>query len=227
MFARIAVSALIAGFGAGLIAALLQFAFVQPILLHAELFETGALSHFGDARTAAHVPLEGGFDLTRDGLSIIFTALIYTGYAFVLLAGMSLAEERGQPITGRAGLIWGVCGFIAVQLAPAFGLAPELPGMAAADIAARQIWWYGTVGATVVGLWFVVFGRNWTLWGAAIILLAAPHLIGAPVPDTLTGPAPPELAAEFAARALGTGLVAWVVLGGLLGRIWNSSLAEV
>ena len=39
MFAKIAVSALIAGFGAGLIAALLQFAFVQPLLLHAELFE--------------------------------------------------------------------------------------------------------------------------------------------------------------------------------------------
>lgn len=227
MFARIAVSALIAGFGAGLVAALLQFAFVQPILLHAELFETGALTHFGNGSTAAHVAHAGGLDLTRDGLSIIFTALVYTGYAFVLLAAMTLAEDRGQAISGRAGLIWGIAGFVAVQLAPAFGLAPELPGMAAADITARQIWWYATVGATGIGLWLIAFGSNWTAWGVALILLAAPHLIGAPMPDTLTGPAPPELAAEFAARALGTGLVTWVVLGGLLGRIWHSSLAEV
>ena len=39
-------SALIAGVAAGLIAALLQFVFVQPVLLHAELYEGGELVHF-------------------------------------------------------------------------------------------------------------------------------------------------------------------------------------
>ena len=50
MFSRILVSALFAGFLAGLIAALLQLVFVQPVLLHAELYESGALNHFGDAK---------------------------------------------------------------------------------------------------------------------------------------------------------------------------------
>lgn len=227
MFSKIAVSALIAGFGAGLFAALLQFAFVQPILLHAELFETGALTHFGSTPTAARFDMWTGINLTRDGLTVVFSTLIYVGYAFILLSIMALAEDRGEPITPRAGLIWGVTGFIAVQLAPAFGLAPELPGMAAADVTARQIWWFATVGATGTALWLIAFGRNWAMWGAAVILLAAPHIIGAPVPETFTGPAPPELASEFAARAMGTGLAVWAVLGLLVGSIWNSKLAEV
>ncbi len=226
MFQKIAVSALIAGFGAGLIAALLQFAFVQPILLHAEFFETGALSHFGETATAAHPPA-GELELTRDLLSVIFSALIYVGYALILGAGMALAEERGAVIAPRTGLIWGVAGFVAFQMAPAFGLAPELPGMNAADVTARQIWWFATVFATAGALWLIAFGQNWTMWGVAVILLAAPHVIGAPMPDTLTGPAPPELGAEFASRVLGTGLAVWVCLGALLATIWNSKWSEV
>lgn len=226
MFSKVVVSALIAGFGAGLFAAALQFAFVQPILLHAELFETGVLTHFGAGPSAAHVAHEGGIDIMRDGLSVMFSALIYVGYALMLLALMVFAEERGHPITARTGLIWGIAGWITVQMAPAFGLAPELPGMNAADVDARQIWWFATVAATGLGLWFIAFGRNWAMWGAAIILLAAPHVIGAPMPDTLTGPAPPELGAEFAARAIGTGLAVWAVLGLLLGAVWSKNLGE-
>jgi cobalt transporter subunit CbtA len=226
MFSKVVVSALIAGFGAGLFAAALQFAFVQPILLHAELFETGALAHFGADPSAAHVAHEGSIDIMRDGLSVMFSSLIYVGYALMLLALMVAAEERGQPITARHGLIWGIAGWITVQMAPAFGLAPELPGMNAADVEARQIWWFGTVAATGIGLWLIAFGRNWAMWGAAIILLAAPHIIGAPMPDTLTGPAPPELGAEFAARAIGVGLAVWAVLGLLLGAVWSKNLGE-
>lgn len=226
MIQRLVVSALIAGFGAGLIAALLQLAFVQPVLLHAELFESGQLVHFGTQASAASVDVPR-FDPRRDILSVVFTALIYTGYALIMLAAMSFAEERGQPITPRAGLIWGIAGFIAVQLAPAFGLAPELPGMNAADVTARQIWWFATVSVTAVALWLIAFGKNWAMWGTAIILIAAPHIIGAPMPDTFTGPAPSELASTFAARALGTGLAAWVTLGLLLGWVWNSKLADI
>lgn len=227
MFAKIGVSALIAGFGAGLFAAALQFAFVQPILLHAELFETGALTHFGSSPTAATMPSGAGIDLVRDGLSIMFSALIYVGYAFILASAMAFAAERGEPISPRSGLIWGIAGFIAVQLAPAFGLAPELPGMAAGDITERQIWWFATVGATAIALWLIAFGRNWAMWGTAIILIAAPHIIGAPLPDTLTGPAPPELASEFAVRALGTGLAVWATLGLLVGAVWTSDLGDI
>ena len=46
MFTRLLTSALIAGAGAGLVAAVLHFAFVQPILLQTELFEDGTLAAF-------------------------------------------------------------------------------------------------------------------------------------------------------------------------------------
>ena len=52
----------------------------------------------------------------------------------LLLAAVSLVS--GLAITRRNGIVWGLCGFIAVSLAPAAGLAPELPGMPAGDLAA-------------------------------------------------------------------------------------------
>jgi len=222
MFTRILTSALIAGACAGLIAAALQLVFVQPVLLHAELYESGELVHFGSASTAA-MPERAGLDLMRDGLSVLFSMLIYAGYALILVAAMSLAEERGARITARTGLIWGVAGFVAVHLAPGFSLAPEVPGVAAADVTERQIWWFGTVAAAAIALWFIAFGRNWLVWALAAVLLLAPHVIGAPEVDYFTGPVPTELGALFAARAFGIGLVAWVLTGLFAGALWAQS----
>ncbi|MGR3321888.1 MAG: CbtA family protein [Pseudooceanicola sp.] len=224
MFRQIATSAVFAGFCAGVLAAVLQLAFVQPVLLHAELYEGGDLVHFGAAPVSAHPELPG-FDPVRDGLSVLFSAVIYTGYALILVALMALAAARGAVITARTGLVWGVAGFVAVQFAPAFGLPPEVPGAAAADLAARQVWWFGTVAATAIALWLIAFGTNWAAWGAAIVLLLAPHVIGAPHPDQLAGPVPPEIGALFAGRALGTGLAAWVMLGAFAGFFWQREAA--
>ena len=220
MFTRILVSGLFAGFAAGLIAALLQLVFVQPVLLHAELYEGGQLTHFGAAKAAGAQTAIGGIDLVRDGLSVLFTTLIYTGYSLILVAAMALAEDRGIRITVRQGLLWGVAGFAAVQFAPAVGLPPELPGSAAAEMGLRQVWWFGTVGATAAGLALIAFGKGWTSRGIAAVLILAPHVIGAPHPETFSGPVPPELAGMFAGRALGVGLVAWVLLGLFAAWFW-------
>ena len=189
MVQKIVTSALIAGFGAGLVSVLLQMAFVQPVLLHSELFEGGDLVHFGGGVTSATFERGGEIDVVRDGLSLAFSGLIYVGYALILVAALIFAIERGHEPTAKTGIVWGIAGFVAVQFAPAFGLAPELPGMAAADVTARQIWWFGTAIATAIGLWLIAFGSGWAMWGAAIILLAAPHIIGAPLPEIFTGPA--------------------------------------
>lgn len=220
MTSRFLISALMAGACAGLIAGILQLIFVQPVLLHAELYEGGDLVHFGAEAVSAHPDLPG-FDAVRDGLSIIFTMLIYTGYALMMIAAMGLAEERGAQITARTGVIWGIAGFVAFHMAPGFTLAPEVPGVAAADVGARQVWWFATVGAAAVAMWLLAFGQNWMLWGVAVILLAAPHVIGAPEPDVFTGPVPTEIGALFAARALGIGLAAWALLGMFAGYFWQ------
>ena len=224
MFQKILTSALLAGFVAGLLAALLQVVFVQPVLLHAELYEGGDLVHFGAAAASAHPDLPG-FDLMRDGLSVLFSALIYVGYALILVAAMGMASDRGVDITPRAGLVWGIAGFLAFHFAPAFSLPPEVPGVAAADVGARQIWWWATAAATGAGLALIAFGKGWAAWAAAAALIAAPHLIGAPHPDSFAGPVPPELAALFASRALGVGLTVWAVLGCLAAHLWRSETA--
>ncbi|QFT91762.1 putative cobalt transporter subunit (CbtA) [Roseovarius sp. THAF9] len=221
MFTRLLTSALFAGAAAGLIVALLQLFFVQPVLLHAELYESGELVHFGTDSTVSATPELPGFDAVRDGLSIIFTMLIYSGYAMILVALMSLAETRGAAINARTGLIWGVAGFVAVHLAPGLTLAPEVPGVAAADVYERQVWWFATVLAAAIAMWLIAFARNWAGWGAAVVLLLAPHVIGAPEPEVFTGPVPTEIGALFASRALGIGLAAWVMLGSFAGFFWS------
>lgn len=219
MFSRILVSGLFAGFAAGLVGALLQLVFVQPLLLHAELYESGQLTHLGAAKAGA-AAAGGGIDLVRDGLSVLFTTLLYTGYGLVLVAAMALAEDRGFRIAVRQGLLWGLAGYASVQFAPAVGIPPELPGSATADIDMRQLWWLGTVGATAAGIALIAFGKGWTARGIAAVLILAPHVIGAPHPETFAGPAPPELAAMFAGRALGVGLVAWLLLGLFAAWFW-------
>lgn len=218
MYTRIFASALMAGVAAGVIAAVLQLTFVQPVLLHAELYETGALVHAGASPARPDV---GGFDLLRDGLSVLFTTLTYTAYALITVAAMSVAEGRGAVVNGRTGLIWGLAGFVVVHLAPGFGLPPETPGVGAASVEARQVWWFVTVGLAAAALWLIAFGRSWRAWGAAAILLLLPHVVGAPDPTLLVGPAPTEIGALFAARALGVGLAAWVLVGCFAGYFWR------
>ncbi len=237
MIQRMLAGGLIAGFAAGLLGALLHFAFVQELILLGEDYETGALVHFagaGDAQEAAgHSHDQSAADaahdhsddgpksaVSRNALTVLFTGLIYAGYGLILVAGFALAEHFGRRIRAADGILWGVGGFVAFQLAPAMGLAPELPGTIAADLGARQVWWWGTVLATGTGLALLAYGRNLVAWLIAGALLAAPHVIGAPELDEFFGTAPPEVAGAFSARVLGVGLAVWAVMGWLAGRIW-------
>lgn len=158
--------------------------------------------------------------LTRDGLTVLFTVLIYVAYGFILIAGFGAASMLGARIGAVQGLVWGIGGFAVFQLAPAMGLAPELPGSVAAELGARQVWWWSTAVLTAAGLLGLGYGRKAWVFVLAGVALAVPHVIGAPVLDGYFGVAPPELAAAFAARVLGVGLVAWAVLGWVAGSVW-------
>jgi cobalt transporter subunit CbtA len=224
-------SGLIAGCLAGLLAALLHFALIQPLLLTGERYETGELVHFGGvaageasgehAEVSEHGDTAEPGALQRNGMTILFTALIYGSYGLVLAAAFGVAVHFGREIRLRDGILWGLAGYAAFQLSPAMGLAPELPGTQAADLALRQAWWLGTVAATALGLAVLAYGRGWGAIAAAVVLLALPHVIGAPVPENYSGVAPAELGAEFAARVLGVGLVTWAVMGWLAARLWT------
>jgi cobalt transporter subunit CbtA len=234
MIQRMVTSAVFAGVAAGLLAALLHFAFVQKLILLGEDYESGAVTHFagiagGDDQTEAEHD-HSGHDHSTDGaanpwqrnaLTAGFTALLYTAYGLIMVAGFALAQQFGQRVTAREGLLWGIAGFVCIQLAPALGLAPELPGTAGPDLTDRQVWWAATAICTALGLALIGYGRKplWLLLAA--VLLALPHLIGAPEAAGFSGVAPPEVASAFAARTLAAGLAAWSVMGWLAGWYWD------
>jgi len=105
-------------------------------------------------------------------------------------------------------------------------LPPEVPGVATVDLGDRQVWWWLTSFATALALGMIAFGKSLTFWVIAVVLILAPHLIGAPQPDSFAGAAPPELAALYASRTLGVGLAVWVLLGLLSGYFWQSESTE-
>ena len=239
MIRNLFAAALLAALCAGLVTATLQHFRVTPLILHAETFEgEGGHSHGEAAAVAAdHEHAAGTPEHSHDAVAAIaaepeewapqdgFERTAYTTLATVLAAaGFALligaiSMFAGIPITFANGVLWGVAGFAAFSLAPAYGLAPELPGMPAADLAARQVWWTATALATGAACLLLAKTRASWAFAVAIALVAAPHIIGAPAaPDGPSG-VPAHLATEFAAITLGTSAVFWLVLGTVFGRL--------
>ncbi len=113
----------------------------------------------------------------RTAFTLAANILTAIGYALALTGLISM---RGKALGWREGLMWGLAGFACVMIAPLLGLPPELPGTPSAPLADRQVWWIATAAATACGLALIAFHRKpWTAV-AAIVLIAAPHVIGAP-----------------------------------------------
>ncbi len=147
--------------------------------------------------------------LERTLSTSVSTMLAGAGFA-LLLAAISIFS--GIPISPGNSLIWGLCGFIAANLAPAAGLPPELPGMPAADLLLRQAWWTGTAIATGAGLYLLATGKTRVSSVAAVALLAIPHLIGAPQAVSEESAVPAGLAAAFVSNTLAAAAVFWCLI---------------
>lgn len=207
MITRTALSGLAAGTVAGLVLTALYLALIQPMILEAEMVELGAAEALA------------GMTFGRILDTLLFNILTGVGFALTLAAVLAL---RGRPVGLRQGLLWGAAGFVAAALAPAVGLPPELPGMTAAPLADRQLWWFLTVLSTAAGLGLLAFGRARALKFVGVALLVVPHLFGAPHPlGVEAGGVPAELAARFAAVSLASMAVFWVVLGGCCGYVFD------
>lgn len=224
LFQRILFAAVLAGLAAGLGMSALQQWKVVPLIHIAESYEASAPAHeHADAATAAdgHVhdaaawaPADG---FERTAYTLLANVLASIGFALLLGA---LSVLWGIEITARNGVLWGLGGFLAFQLAPAVGLPPELPGMAAAELGARQLWWWGTALSTGAGLLAVAKFRNSIGIAVAALLLLGPQIVGAPQLAAEHGSAvPAELASAYAAAALAVGAAFWLVMGPLLGWI--------
>lgn len=231
MFRRLLLAALIAGVSAGLVASALQMVKIWPLILQAETYETAAPAEHAHAPAApahnhagaaahdhaeAWEPENGA---ERISYTVLFNLLAGIGFALLLngALGVRQALGGGSRIDPRTGILWGLAGFACFAFAPALGLPPEPPGMVAADIALRQTWWIATALATALGLGLCVFAPARALKGMGVLILLAPHLVGAPQPAEHGGDVPAALAANFAMASLLTAAVFWVVLGGISG----------
>jgi cobalt transporter subunit CbtA len=166
--------------------------------------------HDGDAWE----PADG---LERHAFTVAANILTAIGYGLVLTGLIAL---RGKPVSWREGLLWGLAGFACVMLAPMLGLPPELPGTPAAPLVDRQVWWIATAVSTAAALGLIAFQRKPWAIVLAIVLLAAPHLIGAPVtPEAQHALAPEELQHQFVIAAVLSSLFFWLLLGSLSGSI--------
>jgi cobalt transporter subunit CbtA len=245
MLNRVFLVALLAGLMAGLIVAGLQHFTTTPLILKAEVYEKAASAPAGATASAAsfeaHVVVVQSTDhhgtgsahgehdrvewLPADGLERTAHTSLATigaaiGFALILLAGMIAA---GDPIDARRALGWGAAAFLATGLAPSMGLAPELPGSAAGDLAARQLWWISTAAATGIALWLIV--RSSASWAkvAGVLLLIAPQVAGAPEADAFASRVPAELAAKFAATSLAIQATLWLTVAYFAGLFWSRS----
>ncbi len=200
---RVIFAAVLAGVAAGMWATLLHQIMTVPLILQAETFETPVVH---GAATAWH-PHSSRERLVGTAISDVLAGI---GFALVLMA---LWLARGEQITWRQGVAWGLGGFLATTVAPSLGLPAELPGTAAAALGERQLWWVLTVALTALGLGLACFARPWWLKVLALVSLSVPHLVGAPQPLSAVSLAPHELVGAFRHAVLGCNFLFWAGLG--------------
>lgn len=228
-FRSIVFSSVIAGFIVGLIVTAVQQFGTVPLILKAEVYEKAA-EHKHEASAPPQVTLvhdhadhDHGAEAwePKDGLERnLYTAgaNILTAIGFALLLGGFLAVRSGatgEAVSWHEGLMWGLAGFAVFTIAPGLGLPPELPGVPAAPLLSRQIWWTIAVLATAAGLGLIVFRRSAPAAIAGVVLIMLPHLIGAPELEHVETNVPSSLSHQFVVAVTLTSLVFWSLLGSL------------
>ena len=155
--------------------------------------------------------------LERQAYSFLANLVVGIGFSLLLIVGLTF--EKTPFGTGR-GVLWGLAGFAVFTMAPNLGLPPELPTMPAADLTARQIWWLSTILLSAGGLGIIVYGKSSIIKILGLVLLALPHVWGAPH-ATGDSDIPPELAAQFAASTIVLSALFWVMIGYFSSLVFN------
>ncbi len=214
-------ASVLAGLAVGLVATLAQQFGTVPLILQAEGFERAAAAavtaapHDQEHDAGSWEPAPG---LERHALTALFNVLDWIGFGLILTGLLALLR---RPVGWREGFLFGLGGFAAFVLAPGLGLPPELPGAATAALTPRQIWWLATALLTATGLWLIAFRPSPLGAAIAILLIAAPHLIGAPATEPGATDVPAGLAHRFVIAVTLTTLLSWALLGGLSGYLYQ------
>ncbi len=237
LFRRLFLCALLVGVLTGLFDSAVQRWQVVPLILAGEVFEAAAVPEAHEPEGgAAHshgpetwAPQDG---LERTGYTVLANALNDIGSALLLLpfmawwnrqrGGRPLALRNGHGACVRHGLLWGAAAWFCLFALPALGLPPELPGMQAAPLHARQLWWVLTAVCGAGGLAMLCLVRaKWRVLGLGLLVLpfavGAPQLEGSPFTGLGAQAAAQMqlLAARFAVATAVASALQWLLLGAL------------
>ena len=195
-FRNIVFSAIVVGILTGLFYGLFQQTMISPIIYGAENYEvtepTAAGHSHGSASSGEATVSEDEAWGPEDGLErISYTLgadiLVAIAFAMVMVSLMVWHNfsARKPKVTIGHGLLWGIAAMISLFVAPAlFGLHPEVPGTIAAELINRQAWWMLCAVATAGGIAALYYAPMKYKF-AGILLIALPHILGAPLPESL------------------------------------------
>jgi cobalt transporter subunit CbtA len=234
LFRSIVFSAVVAGFAVGAVITVVQQLGTVPLILKAESYEkersaksalissTPVTVRHGHSESAvarhehraeAWEPEDG---LQRSAFTAGANVLTAIGFALVMAACFAFRSgNNAHGIHWHEGLLWGLAGFTVFTLAPGLGLPPELPGVPAAPLLSRQIWWVLAALTTAGGLGLIFLRRTAAASIAGLVLIILPHLIGAPELENVETSVPTSLSHQFVVTVTLTSLVFWSMLGGL------------
>jgi cobalt transporter subunit CbtA len=210
MLKRIVSAAALAGLMSGLLLTAIQQIDIVPLIRAAEAREAANVAsqpaHYHGQENQAWTPHDGWESALATVVSNVILAI---AFALLLSSAMSLRRSSGW----RVGLVWGIAGYIVFFVAPALGLPPELPGKDAAPLRDRQLWWVGTASCSAAGLWLAAFAGRPLVRVVGLVLLCAPHAVGAPQPQIDDGVNVGDLAKEFIRATYLANAAFWLSLG--------------
>ncbi len=206
---RLFAIALLAGTITGLATGLMQELTINPLIVMAEAYESGAVAP-GDLGPEV-APFQA--EWTRIVTNIATNMIFGFGGALVLGGVMVMIGKTRL----KYGFLIGISAFVIFALAPSLGLPPRPPAYPEADLFTRQIWWIATAACTAVGLGMMFLVRG--IWAivAGIALLAIPHIWGAPLVDESGAILPLSLVQQFSLWSLFITGFFWISLGCLSG----------
>ncbi len=210
--------------------------FVTPLIHHSERFEGGKFHDYNKQQSLVNKDSErpGQSDyhsehshnktseesnnLERILLTLATNILVSVGFSFLLCGTFLFLKD----ITLFKSIGFGAIGYLIFLVLPSLGLEPKLPGMESAPIGARQTWWVLTVISSTIGISLIIGNYKKIVYiTLGILLIALPHIIGAPLPDRYGGSAPKEIFQQFLIAVIISNLIYWLFLGGFTGHLFK------
>lgn len=230
MFKNLLLVGLLAGVLSGSLLTLLQAVTVIPLIHQAEQYEnqltvmggeTGQHRHDGPVKEWG--PANGW---ERFAFTWFANVSIAAGFGLMMAGIMSLHP----PKSWTQAVLFGVAGYYAFFLAPAFLLPPELPGSDSSHLQSRQVIWLYTVVVSLVSMALVGFSTRPWLRLLGLVSLAPPFLLFTQEDVRYSVPVPSELIEQFTRMTAVTNALLWATIGlsvrWLFLKVINQSMAQ-